>query len=300
MDQTASQALRNLLIVPDNRLDDVGDGTPATITGGAWLAERPLSHLLDRRFILTAVSDGLDEAATQFRIDYGGLTDLRVCVLIGSMSKLARVRRVISTDPAGTEIVHDGGWTDWCPVIGGAFTLPRADPSYGHGRISDRELRQYPRWIWHDVAPEAKLGRYEHIYISDPTNPAGSVTLMRAWTGSGWQTSVPVEYAAEWGWEDLTDLRTLLSGRTDADIGPTRRTMTVRIDGLPEAEAMRQVYDAIGRRGISGQMYVTWDPTETMHRHRRSGIARMASLPSSELARHDWITTTFKFLEEVA
>ncbi|MBB4316276.1 hypothetical protein GGD82_004201, partial [Roseospira marina] len=57
MDQTRAAALQNLLIVPDNRLDDIGDGTPATLSGGAWISARPLSNLLDPRFLLTAQSD---------------------------------------------------------------------------------------------------------------------------------------------------------------------------------------------------------------------------------------------------
>ncbi|MBB4316273.1 hypothetical protein, partial [Roseospira marina] len=274
--------------------------TPATLSGGAWISARPLSNLLDPRFLLTAQSDGLDEGATRFTIDYGALTDLRVCVLLGSMSKVASLTRVISLDPAGNEVLHTSGPTDWCPPIGGAFDRPRADPSWGHGRISDRELRQYPRWFWHDVAPEPVLGRYEHIVISDPTNPAGSVTLARAWTGGGWQTSVPASFQCEWGWEDLSKVRTLLSGRTDADHGPRRRTMTVPIEGLPEAEAMRDVYDMVGRVGRSRQLYVSFNPMESRDRHRRSGLATLARLPASTLARHDWVDTTFQFIEEVA
>ncbi|MBB4287521.1 hypothetical protein [Roseospira goensis] len=302
-DQTRDAARRNLLIVPDNRLDDVqGDGIPATLSGGAWIAARPLSNLLDPRFIVAAESDGVDPGATRFVIDYGAVVDLRACILWGDPSRSARVRRRISLDggPDPAEVVRDSAWQDWIPVTGPAWTLPRAHPSFGHGRIPERELRQYPQRFWHDVAPEPVLGRFEHIDIDDGGNPAGRIRLQRCWTGSGWQTSVPVEFGAEWGWEDLSEIRTLLSGRVDAEHRPRRRTMHVRIEGLPEDEALSQVYDMIGRVGISRQLYVSWDPTETMHRHRRSGLARMARLTPSQLARHDWVDSGVQFIEEVA
>jgi len=153
---------------------------------------------------------------------------------------------------------------------------------------------------WHDVAPAPVLGRYEHVWISDTGNADGYIRLRRCWTGAGWQTTVPVEYGVEWGWEDLSDLRRLLSGRVDVDVRPRCRTMHVQIEGLPEDEALVHAVDLVGQVGLSGQLYVLFDPTETAHAHRRSGIARLARLTPSQLAQYDWVNTGYQFIEEVA
>lgn len=291
---------RNLLIVPDNRMDDPrGTGAPATLSGGAWIAARPLANLLDARLMVAAQSDGLDPAATRWTIDYGAETDLRVCVVWASVSRAGRIRRTISLDPDGHEIIHDSGWRDWIPQVMPAWTLPRAHPSYGHGRIPERELRQY-RLFWHDLTAEPILGRYEHVQIEDGGNADGHIRVARCWTGAGWQASIPVEFGCSWGWEDPSDIGATLSGRTDADLRPRHRTMAVTFDGLPQDEALSHVYDMLGRKGIAGQMYVSWDPMEVMHRHRRSGLCRMQALSSVELAIRDWVNGGFKFIEEVA
>ncbi|MBB4268308.1 hypothetical protein [Roseospira visakhapatnamensis] len=291
---------RNLLIVWDNRADDPhGAGTAATLSGGAWIAVRPLAHLLDPRLMRVAQSASTDPAATRFTVDYGAATDLRVGAIINSnIRPLGTVRRTISEDPGDTERLHDSGERDYSPAVTNPWLLPRADPAFGHGRIPSRERRQY-RLPWHDVAPGPVLARYEHWYIADEGNPDGHVWLSRLWTGVGWQTTVPVEFGASWGWEDPTDITATLSGRADADVRPRQRIMDMSIHGLPEIEAMRQ-YDAIGRLGLSGQLYVAWDPTEVMHRHRRSGLCRMQALNPVELAQQDWVGGAFKFIEEVA
>jgi len=297
-DQTDTS--RNLLIVWDNRIDDPhGTGAPATLSGGAWIPERPLANLLDARLLVRAQSASTDPEATRLTIDYGAATDLRFGAIINSnIRPLGAVRRTVSEDPNDTERLHDSGDQDYSPQVTNPWLLPRADPAFGHGRIPDRERRQY-RLPWHDMAAEPVLARYEHFYIADEGNPDGHIWLSRLWTGVGWQTSVSVEFGASWGWEDPSDIGTTLSGRTDADKRPTARTMDVAIEGLPEMEAMRQ-YDAIGRRGLTGQMYVSWDPTETVHRHRRSGLCRMRSMASPELAQRDWVNGGFRFIEEVA
>ncbi|GEO82852.1 hypothetical protein [Pararhodospirillum oryzae] len=291
---------RHLLIVDDNRLDDRGDSAPATLSGGAWRVERPLANLQDRRLARVAESVDASAEATRLTIDYGSPTDLRVMVIVSStVSRSGRCRHLITADAAGADVLHDSGWQDYYPVIYNPWRLPRAHPSFGHGRLSLRDLRRYPRIPWHDVAPQAVLARYQHLLIDDPTNAEGCVRLSRLFTGSGWQTPIPVEWGGALSWEDDTKVVALLSGGSDADRQPARRTLDLDLAGLPEDDAMR-LHDLVGATGLSGQLYISYDPTETVHRHRRSMLCRMRALSPIELDHHDWANAGLRFIEEIA
>ncbi|HET8769626.1 MAG TPA: hypothetical protein VFM71_01465, partial [Gemmatimonadaceae bacterium] len=184
----------------------------------------------------------------------------------------------LAWDAATDQLVYDTGYESALPAN------------------TDAEDREGVNVPWVHVTDEDETARYWRVNINDTTNADGYVDLSRLVIAGGVQPSFNMNYGARLGYEDDT-VRTLTDGGAAVydERDTRRRTVTFRVDGLPEAEAYSG-FGGLSRRGIARQVMFVYDPDDTTLLWQRSFLATLrepSEFESAILARaHTTVTLT--------
>jgi hypothetical protein len=123
------------------------------------------------------------------------------------------------------------------------------------------------------VAPATGSGRYWLVEIDDEDNSDGYVEFGRLFISRGYQPSRNFIYDSQFGWQDDTQVTAAL-GAEYFDLRSRRRVFNCTIENLPLDEAMSFLFEMQRRLGKHGQLVVALDPDDTVHKQRRSFVAR--------------------------
>jgi hypothetical protein len=250
---------------------------------GWWLDALPLANLLDRDINHVARTAGADPAGTNFIMDFRTPRMVGLVALINhNMSQTARFRVAVSGDGFRTIIADSGEIAVW-PVIEEFGQLPWGQFQWGGVLQATSIQGDFPINSYF-VLDQPMMAQQIKVYMIDPNNPDGYVQAGRLYAGPVWQPSVNATYPLEFWYEDDTKISYSRGGVTFVDEGERRRVIRFKLQFIPEAEMMGQVFDQLDRaKGIGGDIIVIPQPTNLGQIYRQAIYGRQRVLnPNSQ------------------
>lgn len=268
--------------------------------GGWWEPDLPLANLRDRLQANAARSVNLALTSTRFWVDLGQARDVRLFAipdLVSSPDLLWRLRAFDAQDEGGTALL-DTGWLEKIEPVYGWGTLPWGHPSLYDGKETAEDLagQQIPIYRLLDTPVSA---RWWLVELDDTDGELDYVEVPRIILSRAVQLTMNFGYGAQQSWEDPTGVETSLGGVDFFDVQPGRRAWRFGIDYLPEAEAQSLIMRMVRQLGVSGQLFLVWNPADTLYRRQRSGLYRMRALSPLEYACFGRQRATFELIEQV-
>jgi hypothetical protein len=290
--------MANVLLAAPNYVD--ATFYSVAFSGGNWQAGLPLTNLRDPQLAVVARSTNVTLAATQFDVDLGASRLVKAVAIPYTNASRGASYRIRSSTVAGTftapSLVTDTGWLDVYPIIYPWGTTLYGSASWWDGRMSPEEAA-VSRMPIIQVFASPPIARYWRIEISDTSNPDGYIEIPRLVLAAGWQGSLNMAVGSGLGAETLTGSVRSLSGASFFDRRDAARTAKVVFNFLPEDEAMAAAYDLIRTIGIDQQVFFSWNPDDTVHRHRRSFLATLAQLGSVDSSTPERFSASFELKE---
>lgn len=288
---------RNCMIGFPNRIDT------AALSGGSWLAARPLAKLLNRRLGDVARSTNLAKASTTFVIDLGAPKNIRVVDIRNhnlSLTGKYRIRASAAAPPAdpaaAATYVYDSGWLDAWPVIYPIEALEWEDDNWWSGKYSDEQRAGYIAAATH-VLPANKLARYWRIDFDDPLNAEGFVQVGRVFIGPAWQSKNNMSFGASIGWETTTEVQEAYSGSEYFDVKTPFRVARFALNWMTEDEGMSNAFELQRQAGVDKEVMWIHDPEDTTHALRRRFLGRLRQLSPVEFPYSNVTTNAFEIKE---
>lgn len=254
--------------------------TPA-LSGGSWSSSLPLTNLQDRRLHVVARSADALAASTQFDVDLGVARTIG-CVAIPkhTMTSSGTVRVRGYSGAGHTTNVYDSGTVTPFPSGLDAETAAGLNIPFV-------------------VYPSSISARYWYVELTDTGNPDGYVDVSRLVIAGAFQPTVNISYEAELGLEDATTRVVSDGGAAQFRVRPIRRTLAGVLDEMPESEAFASWWRMQKQLGISGQVFVAYDPADTTYKHDRAFLATFRAPSALVQANHARQRTAFSLVEEL-
>jgi hypothetical protein len=281
----------NILLGYPNRADE------CSLSGGSWTKEAPLSMLLTRVYSETAVSTDASPASSQFDAACISQRPIRIVAMAGhNLTGLARWRVRASNTPGSfsTPLYDSGAVAVYPPAPFGQYDW--SDASFWSGTISAETRAYYPS-VALIVLPAPVLAQYWRIELIDPGNPAGCIALGRLFLCPAWQPAYNVDYGLQWGHETTTTVEETHGGIPFFDEQPLARTLQFSLGWLSQAEVFGPGFDLVRRQGLTREVFLVFDPGDSVYCVQRSFPARLKALPSFVVASKAAHSATFQLKE---
>lgn len=255
------------------------DHPEATLSGGSWDTDAPLSNLQKRGSYLFARSTDDATASTQFQLnlpDRQGHMVRVVALCHHNLSVDAQVRiRAYGVSVPAVEW-YDSGWVN---PYGSTFVSAYVEQ--GWPGLVFGEYANFPQEYVDDgqrvdavfILDDPIDFPFWLIEIDDTTNPDGEVRIGRAWIGYGVEPSWQSDGGSIGYFGGGERLQTESGSQFLHETGEAARTMSLVFEGLEEDEAMELLYELKRRASAGEQVFVVGDSSDTTHRHRRSFLA---------------------------
>jgi hypothetical protein len=267
------------------------------LSGGTWQSGAPLTNLQNRYLAYKTRSVGLTSDNTQFTVDLQTNRQVQVIAIPRHNMSLAATYNLTLTNTAGTVVYSLTGQK----VFGQIYqfgTLPFEHPSWYSGQIT-QENWYYNRVPLLVILPSAVLARTVYFRFFDTTNTAGYIELNRLIVAPGYQPTVNIKFGAQIGVDDPTVVTTSMGQVDYFDQRTKRRTAVVSIDYLPEQEAFAEVLDLQMTQGLSGQIFFSYNPSDSVSLARHSFLATLSKLDPLQAAAFGYQSATFTLHEVV-
>lgn len=254
----------------------------SSISGGSWLAARPLSKLKNRQIGDVARSTNLALASTKFDINLNAQRNVRVVDLRNHNFSLSAKYRITASNAADfAALKYDSGWSDAWPVVYPSGSLEWEDDNWWSGKYTDEQRVGYVAAVTH-LLPSNVLAQYWRVEIDDAVNPDGYVQLGRVFIGPVWQPTHNMSYGASIGWETTTEVQEAWSGSEYFDAKTPFRVARFAIDWMDEDEGMSSSFELTRQAGVDKEVMWIHDPTDTVHALRRRFLGRLRQLSPIE------------------
>lgn len=150
------------------------------------------------------------------------------------------------------------------------------------------------------VASTNKSHRYGSIQIDDTANADGYVELGRLIVAGGYQPTINMSYGARLGLES-DSIRTVTDGGAAVyQEKSVRRTMTLLLENIEEAESFASTFQMQRRLGTSGQLFFVFNPEDgATLMHERSFLCVMRELHGLDFPYHTRARAAFQLVEEL-
>jgi len=265
--------MANLTIGYPNRID------AATLSGGSWLASLPLSNIKDRRLSRLARSSGDAIAQATINIDLGSAKRVGAFALIThNISAIGKVRLRGDDDAGFASPLYDSGWINCYPsgVIPEAL-LEWEEDNFWLGTVSSNAIAGYQSPYIHILAAKPVL-RYWRVEIDDTLNSDTYIQIGRIFIGDTWTTEFNYSYGSGLGNEDTTEIESSLGGEEYFDIRKKYRVHKITLQYLNDDEGYARFTDMQRLAGVSGEILLVPDSTDSTNGFRRNFLGRMRSL----------------------
>ena len=271
-----------------------------SLSGGTWLPGYPVSNLATDRRIDQAQAVSANPGSTTWTVDLGAFRAIKGSAVVWhNLSRNATLDLELFDDAALTdkkaEILGSEVYREIYPLASTDFE----DEEFWDGKVSEEHRAQFPV-PWFEVLPSTAIGKYARFTVHDPDNADGRIRLGRQIIAGGIQPSVNFIYGSEIGITDESIRQGTLGGADYYDRRGKRRTMVLEFDFLPEDEAMSRLFDSVYQLGSTEQVFVAWDPDDTLLRHRRAMLATIERLSPLVAAAYGLTETSYILREVIA
>lgn len=269
----ANASQQNITLAWNNRTD------AGTLSGGSWLASLPLTNLQNRQVQKVARSTNATNASTQFIIDLGQARNIGVLALVVHNISVSGKVRITASDSAGfTTTYYNSGWVSVWP----AGMIPQSlleweDDNFWLGTLSNNARSGYQSPYIH-LLPTSQNMRYWKVEVDDTTNSDGYVQIGRLFMASTWVPTVNYSFGAGLGYTDPTPVDVSLSGAEYFDVRSRYRTFQFDLQYIAASEAYAYALDLQRLSGVSGEVLVVPDSTDTTNQPYRAFVGRLVQM----------------------
>lgn len=282
---------RNCMIGFPNRID------AAALSGGSWLAARPLSKLQNRQIGDVARSTNVALASTKFDIDLGADKNIRIVDLRNhNFSLQAKYRITASSTSDFAALAVDSGWLDAWPTVYPFDSLEWEDDNFWTGKYTDEQRAGYVPAVTHLLAANV-LARFWRVEVDDTLNPAGYIQIGRIFIGPAWQPAKNMSFGASVGWETSTVVQEAWSGSEYFDSKTPFRVARFALDWMTEDEGMANAFELQRQAGVDREVMWIHDPADTIHALRRRFLGRLRQLSQIEFPYSNVTKNAFEIKE---
>lgn len=202
----------------------------AALSGGAWLAQRPLAKIQTAALADVARSQDTAAASSVMIMDMGRAQTVRLAALVNhNLSGGAKWRLVGAAVADFSVLGYDSGWRDVWPTLYDYGTVRWGDSGWWSGQYKTEERDGYTPTATLILPADAWL-RYWRIEIDDVGNAAGYVQVGRVFIGPGWQPTYNKSYGHGLGWETRTTVQEARSGAEKFSRRTPYRVFTFALD----------------------------------------------------------------------
>jgi hypothetical protein len=270
----------------------------ATLTGGSWESNLPLTNIQHRTIQKVARTTDATLASTQLDIDLGSEKNIRVIGIRNhnfTLDATFRIRASAVSNFATT--VYDSGWTDVWPVVYPFEALEWEDDNWWSGRYGAEEIEGHTTET-DCVLPSNTLARYWRLEFDDTTNSAGHIQIGRIFIGPAWQFTNNMAYNGyALGLETKTEVQEARGGAEYFDVRLPYRVVRFALPWMTENEGMANAFDLLRRAGVDKEVLWIHDPDDTVHALRRRFIGRLRQLSAIEHPYPNTHSTAFEIKE---
>lgn len=270
----------------------------ATLSGGDWETDLPLTNLQHRLPSRVARSTDATTTNTQFDVDLGSSRLIRCVALIRhnlSATAQVRIRGSDNSDMSAPE--HDSTLRDAYPDIYPSGVLDTGEPGNDGAPTADDLADERLDVI---ELPETAVARYWRVEVDDTSNADGYIQIGRLVVAGGWQATRNFRMGLSFGWETSSERVETEGGATHHRERPRRRVWEFGLQHIEEDEAMVRAFGMLRSIGTSTQLYFVSDPTATEHLLRRSYLATLEELPMLTVPHiHTHIDARWRVVEEL-
>lgn len=252
----------------------------AAVSGGDWRANYPLAAAVSTpvRIGYPAISADLDTDSTQGLFVLDGSYSLSVVALVNhNLSVDATWRLKVYSDAAGTVELYDSGDLEAWESIVPFGTVPWGDPAVWNGKPGPEQRAAYVATAFHVMA-NAQFARSFRLFISDPDNPAGYVSIGHVEAAQWWQSSRNFEYGGQLGFLDRTVRSQSAGGAEYNQKRRNPRQWSGVIRYLPQAEAYGKALEMQRQLASADPVLVSLNPDDPVNRQRLTFLARLQAL----------------------
>lgn len=265
--------MQNMTIGWPNRIYE------ATLSGGSYVSTLPLANLKSRDTTKVARSTSASTTHTTFDIDFGSARNIgAIGLLCHNISGAGRVQFLGNTSNTFTTPVYNSGLNLVYPTGVLPFgSVEWGDSNFWLGTISLQAAAGYKAPYIVGIPSRPSL-RYWRVKIEDSGNSDGNV-FFRLFIGDAWTVKYNMSYGASNSHNDLTEVKTSLGGQDYFKKRPRYRMNRFALNHLTDAE-YQKVLDMERDAGISDELLIMPDLTDTGNGFRRNFLCRMMQLPS--------------------
>ena len=230
----------------------------ATLSGGSWNADWPLTKLQSDDLSAPAISADDLKASAQFQWDFGAAKSVDAFAMAAhNLTASALVKLSLGTT-AGASDVYAGGWVS-------AYSVTDAD------RNGQSHMAVIP-------FTASKSARYGKLEIDDESNPDGRIEIGYVWCGEGFRPTYNAGYGLQDQIIDASEVDRLYNGRRVNAARRRWRAVSFALDWLTLTEGAR-IHEMQRRYGITEPLLYLPDPAvaETCQRYGFIGVAEELS-----------------------
>ncbi len=244
-----------------------------TLSGGSWQGTLPLDNLKDRRLYKIARSTNDNTANTQFTVDFGGESLVKIFSLIKhNFSLEATARLTASNDVGFGTLLYDRGTSSVWPVSD-SLTLAWEENNWWSGLPTDEQINMFQGiTLW--VIPNV-MARYWKVEIVDTNNPDGFVDIGRLFVSKGFSPLVNASYGLNFSVIDKSEIEESLGGTEHYDEKAKVRAVDFNLDSLDQDEAFGLWYRLLLGQGNTGEVLFVYDYDDSEYSLDRSFLGRL-------------------------
>lgn len=255
-----------------NRVDS------ATLSGGDWETDLPLTYLQNRRQTKVARSASADADDTVIIMDYGQSVYNQVIAAIATnLENDGEFRWDCSDDSGFSSVNADTGWLDVYDAIYASSELEFEDDNWWTGKPSETDLNAYRRNLIYS-SDSFFTGRYHRLRLRNTGNAAGYLDIGRLWNGPIWRFDVNFTNGSSYTFDPRSAVEEAPSGAEFFDVRGSKRGVSLSLDFLSKAEAFSRVHDMNTKIGITGEVLVVPDDEDNENMFRQSFLGRLTRL----------------------
>ena len=255
-----------------NRIDE------AALTGGSFETGLPLSLVQDRVMAVQAQTTDTQPSSTWFDITLSRARPVQTVALAAhNLTASAQYRVRIYADVDQVQLLWDSGRVDVWPAVYSTDQLEWEYDNFWSGNLDDEERGQYTP-LMTVFADEIQMAHALRVELYDTSNPDGAIRLGRVFLGDAWQPAYNASYGITHGFDDATDVVEAGDRTEYFDRKRLRRTASLALEHLSEAEAYQRIYALQRTEGTSGELLYAYRLDNTPENFSRVFLARQQQL----------------------
>ncbi len=248
--------------------------SPATLSGGSWVATLPLTNLLTTERAEVARSTNALTTSTKFTVDFGQVRTIRTLALLNHNLSQDGTWRVLLGTTSGAGDIYTSAWqAAWFLPFGTGADEWESNAWWG---APNDEYTGHP-FMAPLLLSQSYAVRYLTIEIDDTTNAAGYVQVGRVFAGEAFDPAYGPAYGLKQGWKDLSKAEVADSGAPYFQALRGLRTVSFDLPyfGLEDAAIL---YEFQRRSGTTQEVMYLPDKYDYQECQRYGFVGRMPEL----------------------